>query len=214
LHEHNHTIRTAFNDWKLVLEKDINNNLSKYQARHLLDLNRATSKSVQIIEAYVEDFVALTAGEESGQSQASESSETKGKLTRQASSPTTGDEKKSYRKQLASAKDFIGEKKTAFSDCGESAQRLLSQLRYAGESAEQLGTYYKHQMDDRQSKALGYLTVITGTIFPFQLFTGVYGMNFDVLPELHWEYSYLLFWLFNLLFMAILLKFWHSRGFF
>jgi len=120
---------------------------------------------------------------------------------------------KKIHEHLTSATDFIGEKKPAFSDCGESAQRLLSQFKYVDESVEQLENYYKNQMDDRQNKSLGYLTVITGTIFPVSMLSGVYGMNFDTLPELHYEYAYLFFWLVNLICMALLLAFWRSRGF-
>jgi magnesium transporter len=29
---------------------------------------------------------------------------------------------------------------------------------------------------------------------PLTFLCGVYGMNFDVLPELHWRYGYTLFW--------------------
>lgn len=208
--EHNYGLRTQLNEWKLALENDINKNITKYQARHLLDLNRTTSKAVQIIEPYVEDFVALTTGEEEHND--SSGQDTKSKLSRQTSVPITGDEKKSYHRDLASANQFIGDKKQAFQDGGESAKRLMSQFKYALESIEQLGTYYKHQMDDRQAQSLNYLTVITGTIFPFTMFTGVYGMNFEVLPELTYEYAYLLFWVFNILFALLLLKFWHSRG--
>ena len=47
---------------------------------------------------------------------------------------------------------------------------------------------------ERQSSVLYVLTFVTIIIAPLQLLTGVYGMNFDVMPELHWEYGYLYFW--------------------
>jgi magnesium transporter len=33
-------------------------------------------------------------------------------------------------------------------------------------------------------------TAITTIFIPLTLITGIYGMNFDNMPELHWEYSY------------------------
>ena len=34
------------------------------------------------------------------------------------------------------------------------------------------------------------LTVITVIFMPLTLLTGIYGMNFDNMPELHWHYGY------------------------
>lgn len=36
---------------------------------------------------------------------------------------------------------------------------------------------------------------VVSTIFlPITFLAGVYGMNFDMLPELHWDHGYLYFW--------------------
>jgi magnesium transporter len=34
------------------------------------------------------------------------------------------------------------------------------------------------------------LTVITTIFVPLTFIVGVYGMNFDNMPELHWKYGY------------------------
>ena len=34
------------------------------------------------------------------------------------------------------------------------------------------------------------LTVITIIFMPLTVITGIYGMNFDNMPELHWPYGY------------------------
>ena len=34
------------------------------------------------------------------------------------------------------------------------------------------------------------LTVITIIFMPLTVITGIYGMNFDNMPELHWHYGY------------------------
>lgn len=39
------------------------------------------------------------------------------------------------------------------------------------------------------------LTAATISIMPMQLLTGIWGMNFDNMPELRWEYGYLMFWM-------------------
>jgi magnesium transporter len=38
------------------------------------------------------------------------------------------------------------------------------------------------------------LTVVSVIFLPLTFLCGVYGMNFDHLPELHWSYGYAFFW--------------------
>ena len=42
----------------------------------------------------------------------------------------------------------------------------------------------------RQNKVMQLLTVVTTIFMPLTLLTGWYGMNFDRMPELHWEFGY------------------------
>ncbi|GLC47726.1 hypothetical protein PLESTB_000019200 [Pleodorina starrii] len=45
-----------------------------------------------------------------------------------------------------------------------------------------------------QSQSTAALAVVSTIFLPITFLAGVYGMNFDVLPELHWSYGYLYFW--------------------
>ena len=38
------------------------------------------------------------------------------------------------------------------------------------------------------------LAVIATIFMPLSWIAGVYGMNFDHMPELHWDYGYFLAW--------------------
>ena len=38
------------------------------------------------------------------------------------------------------------------------------------------------------------LTVVTTIFIPAEFLTGVFGMNFSDMPELHWRWGYPLFW--------------------
>ncbi|MGH8518565.1 MAG: magnesium transporter CorA family protein [Panacagrimonas sp.] len=42
----------------------------------------------------------------------------------------------------------------------------------------------------RTNKIMSSLTVMSGIFFPLTLITGIYGMNFEHMPELHWRYGY------------------------
>ena len=39
------------------------------------------------------------------------------------------------------------------------------------------------------------LTIVSVVFLPLTFLCGVYGMNFEYLPELSWRYGYALFWL-------------------
>ena len=49
---------------------------------------------------------------------------------------------------------------------------------------------YKSAQQDKTNRRLGVLTIISAIFMPLTLIAGIYGMNFDVMPELHFHYSY------------------------
>jgi len=58
--------------------------------------------------------------------------------------------------------------------------RRVSDLQHRYESAQQ----------DKTNRRLGLLTVLSAIFMPLTLIVGIYGMNFDFMPELHWRYGY------------------------
>lgn len=52
------------------------------------------------------------------------------------------------------------------------------------------------------NEVMKILTVISSIFMPLTFIAGIYGMNFDNLPELHWEYSY--FFVLGLMFLIVL----------
>jgi Mg2+ and Co2+ transporter CorA len=57
-----------------------------------------------------------------------------------------------------------------------------------------LKEYYRAIQEDRMNKTLYVLTLVTSVFVPAQFLTGLYGMNFKVMPELNWAYGYYVFW--------------------
>ena len=55
-----------------------------------------------------------------------------------------------------------------------------------------LDLHRRHEFaeQDRLNRRLGLLTVISAIFMPLTLITGIYGMNFELMPELHYRYSY------------------------
>ncbi|MBI1191548.1 MAG: magnesium/cobalt transporter CorA [Bacteroidetes bacterium] len=54
-------------------------------------------------------------------------------------------------------------------------------------------------VNERMNATIKVLTVVTAFFIPLTFLVGVYGMNFDHMPELSWDLGYPLFWLATLL---------------
>ncbi len=60
--------------------------------------------------------------------------------------------------------------------------------------AESLNLYMS-VVTHRTNRVMNKLTVVSVIFLPLTFICGIYGMNFEFLPELHWKYAYLGFWL-------------------
>ena len=54
---------------------------------------------------------------------------------------------------------------------------------------------YLSSVNNRMSEVMKVLTVIATIFIPLTFFAGVYGMNFEFMPELEWRYAYPAVWL-------------------
>ena len=54
---------------------------------------------------------------------------------------------------------------------------------------------YMSMVGYRTNEVMKRLTAVSVIFMPLTFLCGVYGMNFEILPELKWEYGYALFWL-------------------
>ena len=71
------------------------------------------------------------------------------------------------------------------------AERHLNHVRLLRETIVQLRELYQARQDEKRNRVMDILTIITTLFLPLTLLTGWYGMNFDYMPELNWQYSYL-----------------------
>ena len=53
---------------------------------------------------------------------------------------------------------------------------------------------YLSSVSNKMNEVMKVLTIITTIFIPLSFFAGIYGMNFDNMPELHWRYSYYALW--------------------
>jgi len=70
---------------------------------------------------------------------------------------------------------------------------LLNLLTYNEESVEnsnQLMTTYLSISDQKNNEVVRLLTIFSAFFLPLTFIAGVYGMNFDFMPELNWKWGY------------------------
>jgi magnesium transporter len=53
---------------------------------------------------------------------------------------------------------------------------------------------YLSSVANRTNEVMRVLTVLATIFIPLTFLAGVYGMNFDYIPELHWPWGYPAFW--------------------
>lgn len=53
---------------------------------------------------------------------------------------------------------------------------------------------YLSSVSNRMNEVMKVLTIIATIFIPLTFIVGVYGMNFDNMPELRWQYGYFLIW--------------------
>lgn len=75
-------------------------------------------------------------------------------------------------------------------DVYQHAQALLNQLDSLRELAHNSLEAYNTAISLRMNKTMKVLTLFTAIVLPMSLIAGIYGMNFDRMPELGWRYGY------------------------
>lgn len=53
---------------------------------------------------------------------------------------------------------------------------------------------YMAMVSNKMNEIMKFLTMFATVFIPLTFIAGIYGMNFDNIPELHWKYGYLIVW--------------------
>lgn len=77
-------------------------------------------------------------------------------------------------------------------DVSEHVNRVLMHASGQERDLEAAVQLHFASVSHRTNKIVQTLTVLSAIFFPLTLITGIYGMNFDYMPELHWHYGYFL----------------------
>lgn len=77
-----------------------------------------------------------------------------------------------------------------FSDIYENAVKISENFDTFRELMGNLREAYQSAIANRANEIMRVFTAITTIFIPLTLITGIYGMNFDYMPEIHWKYGY------------------------
>ena len=100
--------------------------------------------------------------------------------------------------------------KTALQDVKDNLVKLILEYEEALENANNLMNTYLSVTAQKSNDVMKLLTIFSAFFLPLTFIAGVYGMNFDFMPELRWKYGYL----YVIIFMVILSVFifiWFKR---
>jgi len=79
-----------------------------------------------------------------------------------------------------------------FSDIYENAVKIHETFDTFRELIGNLREAYQLSLANRANEIMRMFTALTTIFMPLTIITGIYGMNFDFMPETHWRYGYIL----------------------
>lgn len=119
-----------------------------------------------------------------------------------------------YYGQMTDIAEVLAAEKKAGGDFTERVKRLQAEAQSLREYAMQVQDVYQAEITIRQNNVMNLLTVVTTVFLPLTLIAGWYGMNFYNMPELSWEYGYLVVSCVSVAVIVLILWFFKKKRFF
>ncbi len=128
------------------------------------------------------------------------------------------------RKSIRPTKEFLLQLNRLDSDLVQEQTMpfLKDLLDLASQAVEVVDTYremlsdhlniYNTGISNRLNEIMKVLTIFSAIFIPLTFIAGIYGTNFEHLPELHYRYSYFVFWGVMLAVALIMVRFFKRRN--
>ncbi|KAI9219131.1 hypothetical protein BC828DRAFT_386871 [Blastocladiella britannica] len=110
---------------------------------------------------------------------------------------------------MSSTERISPQTKTYLCDVQDHIDTLIDTIATLQAWAQSLSDLTFNCISYQTNENMKVLTVASVVFLPITFLAGVYGMNFDTLPELHYEYSYPIFW--SVCVTILLLTLWYLR---
>lgn len=128
------------------------------------------------------------------------------------------------RKSIRPAKEFIQQLTRIDSDLihEQTMMFLKDLLDLASQAVEAIDTYremlsdhlniYNTGVSNKLNEILKILTIFSAIFIPLTFIAGIYGTNFEYFPELHYRYSYFIFWGVLIVVALVMVRFFKRRN--
>ena len=104
------------------------------------------------------------------------------------------------------------ETKLYLRDVLDHCYEINENLQLYREMSTSLMELYMTNVSNKMNEVMKVLTIMASIFIPLTFIAGVYGMNFDNMPELHWKYGYfIVLGVMSLLFVAMVIYFKRKR---
>ena len=111
--------------------------------------------------------------------------------------------------------DFIQEENEKhYKELQDNINQAVDLLDYYREILYDELNMYHSSMSTKLNDTMTVLTIFSVIFIPLTFIVGVYGMNFDNFPELHWKYGYFIVWGIMLLIVAGMIGYFKKRKWF
>ena len=85
---------------------------------------------------------------------------------------------------------FSTDTKVFLRDCYDHVIQLQESIESYREVCSDLRDYHLSAVGNRTNEVMKTLTIVSTIFIPLSFLTGLYGMNFEIIPELQWKYGY------------------------
>jgi len=101
-----------------------------------------------------------------------------------------------------------------FSDVYDHVVHLIDSIETYKDLNSGLMDIHINAMNTRMNEVMKVLTVISTIFMPLTFIVGVYGMNYDNMPELHWKWGYAFVWVIMIAITAGMIRYFKFKKWF
>ncbi|MEX0725677.1 MAG: magnesium/cobalt transporter CorA [Planctomycetaceae bacterium] len=87
-------------------------------------------------------------------------------------------------------RQFTDETRVYLRDCYDHTVQIIEVAEMYRDMCSDLRDFYFTMIGTRTNEIMKVLTIMSTIFIPLTFIAGVYGMNFDYMPELHWRWGY------------------------
>jgi magnesium transporter len=107
---------------------------------------------------------------------------------------------------------FTAEVRVYLRDVYDHSVQVLDVIETSRDLVVGLMDIYLSAISNRTNEVMKALTIMASIFIPLTFIVGVYGMNFEYMPELHWKWAYHAVWGTMIAIVVGLLLWFRSRG--